>query len=59
MTDLGLSSIQELMVIHEFMHWMGIVGPDKAGTEQYNLPNGQTVIGSNGVSQAVRDNCFR
>jgi hypothetical protein len=53
-----LGSIRESMIIHEFMHHMGIVGPDNEGQE-YVLPNGQQVRGPTGISQAIRENCFK
>ena len=46
-------------MIHEFLHYMGVAGPDRDPNSRHTLPNGQTVSGSTGVSQAVRDNCFR
>jgi hypothetical protein len=55
----GLSSnqAQELMVIHEYLHYWGI-GPDNANQE-ITLANGHKVIGSEGVSREVRENCFK
>ncbi len=55
--NLSLSGVQELMVIHEFMHYRGIVGPDDTN-QTYTLPNGKTVRGSGGISAAIRENCF-
>jgi len=55
---MNLSQIQELVLIHEFMHYMGIVGPDRDPLE-YTLPNGQRVKGSSGISKIVREKCFR
>jgi hypothetical protein len=48
------------MVIHEFMHWMGIVGPDSRNysNQEYTLPNGTRVRGSIAVSEEVRKQCF-
>jgi RHS repeat-associated protein len=57
MSGLSGASTHELMVIHELMHFMGVVGPDNAG-QQIQLPNGRVVTGSAGVSQAIRDDCF-
>lgn len=56
----GLSQMQfqESVVIHEFMHLMRIVGPDSEG-QRYTLPNGRVVAGSQGISEAIRDTCFR
>jgi hypothetical protein len=48
---------QELMIIHEMLHWLGLVGADNK-QQQITLPNGQTVTGSDGVSDAVRKACF-
>ena len=55
---MDMGKIQESMIIHEFMHYMGIVGPDREGQE-YRLPNGQRVRGSSGISEAVKENCFK
>ena len=56
----GLSSSesQQLILMHELLHFMGVVGPDNQGQSIYNLPNGETVTGSTGVTQAVRTHCF-
>ena len=56
----GLSTpqIRELMVIHELMHVMGLIGPDSRG-QVYTLANGQQVIGSGGISMAIREHCFK
>jgi hypothetical protein len=56
---MSMAAIQESVLIHEFMHYMGIVGPDRDENSRHALPNGRTVSGSTGVSQAVRDSCFR
>ena len=54
---LTLSQTQELIVVHEFLHWEG-VGPDNAG-QTYILPNGDKVTGSQGISNEVRKKCFK
>ena len=58
----GLSTpeIRQSMVIHEFMHWMGIIGPDSGNysNREYTLPNGTRVRGSIQVSEEVRKKCF-
>jgi len=47
------------MIIHEFMHWMGIYTKDAIeNPPSVELPNGQTVTGSYQISEAVRKNCF-
>jgi hypothetical protein len=56
---LSMSAIQESVLIHEFMHFMGVVGPDRDPNSRHSLPNGHTVNGSMGISHAVRDSCFR
>jgi len=61
---LDYSQIQEAIVIHELLHYLGIVGRDgkpKPGESlpTWQLPNGQKVTGSAAVSKAVRDNCFK
>jgi hypothetical protein len=48
---------QELIIIHELLHYFGIVGPD-TGNQSYTLPDGEVVTGSQGVSNAVRKDCF-
>lgn len=55
--NLAIGYMQELMIIHEFMHKMGLVGPDDAG-HTYTLANGRRVSGSQEISKAIRDNCF-
>jgi hypothetical protein len=55
-SGLNLGQAQELMMIHEFLHWEGL-GADDAG-QQYTLPNGDTVTGSAGISDEVRKKCF-
>jgi len=56
-SGLSLSQDQQLIIIHEFMHYMGIVGPDNAN-QTYTLPDGEVVTGSQGISNAVRKDCF-
>ena len=55
---LSLSAFDQATVIHEFMHQLGIAGADTSG-QTYTLPNGDTVTGSNGISQEVRDKCLK
>ena len=57
-SGLSLGGVQELIMIHEFLHFKGIVGSD-TNNQTYTLPNGQTVTGTAGISQAVRDACFK
>ncbi len=54
---MSLSTFQQLTIIHEFMHWMGIVGPDDAN-QSYTLPNGDKVTGTDGISAEIRKKCF-
>ena len=55
----GRNSQGPLMIIHEFMHWMGIYTKDAIeNPPSVELPNGQTVTGSYQISEAVRKNCF-
>lgn len=58
---MSLAGFEQLVVIHEFMHWMGIVGPDGGdfSNQRYTLPNGDVVTGSIGISQEVRNKCFQ
>lgn len=55
---LDTAQVDDLIVIHEFMHYIGMIGPDNAN-QTYTLANGTTVHGSMGLSQAIRDNCFK
>ena len=57
MSGLSISNQEDLTIIHEFMHWEGIVGPDN-NNQQYTLPNGDKVKGSDGISAEVRKKCF-
>ena len=57
---MSLAQVQEAVIIHEFLHYMGVVGPDAGqAIPSYTLPNGRVVRGSEQVSEAVRDACFR
>jgi RHS repeat-associated protein len=56
-SGMTLTGFQQLVIIHEFLHWDNIVGSDNAG-QKYTLPNGDTVRGSNGISQEVKNKCF-
>jgi hypothetical protein len=50
-----LAMTQQAVMIHEFLHWMGIVGDDiKSAT----LPNGDTVTGEKQINQEVVSKCF-
>jgi hypothetical protein len=53
---LSLSQIDEVVVIHEFLHLTGAVGADNAG-QSITLANGATVAGSVGVTNAVIKDC--
>ena len=55
---LSLSAFDNLTIVHEFMHQLGIVGEDNKG-QTYTLPNGDTATGSAGISQEVRDKCLK
>lgn len=52
-----LKAMQELILTHEFMHWMGIVGQDTAN-QTWTLPNGSRVQGSLAISEEVKKQCF-
>ena len=54
---LDLGQVQELVVLHEFLHLTQFVGADRNRTVR--LPDGREVSGSMGVSQEVRNQCFR
>lgn len=46
------------MIIYEFVHQLGLIGLDNAD-QRYTLSNGQTVIGSDDLSHAIRDHCMK
>lgn len=52
-----MQQMQETIIIHEFMHLEGFVGADNKG-QTITLPNGQTVVGSTGLTQAIKQDCF-
>jgi hypothetical protein len=56
-SGMPLPQEQQLMVIHEFLHWTGVAGADNNG-QRIRFPNGDVVNGSAGVSQEVRKKCF-
>jgi RHS repeat-associated protein len=56
-SGLSTSQTQDVILIHEFMHYLGLVGDDNAG-QQYTFANGDTVTGSNGISQEIRTHCL-
>ena len=55
----GLTLLQSdiLIIIHELLHFVGVVGSDDA-SQRIVFPNGDTVIGSAGVTAEVRKKCF-
>jgi hypothetical protein len=55
-SGMTLADFQQLVIIHEFLHWQG-VGPDSSG-QKYTLPNGDKVKGSTGISKEVKQKCF-
>ena len=55
---LSLLQIDEVIVIHEMLHFVGAVGNDSSG-ESITLANGVTVVGSVGVSNEIRKDCIR
>jgi RHS repeat-associated protein len=56
-SGLTLNEDQELILIHEFLHYEGVVGPDKHA-EKYRFPDGTTAIGSDGISAEIRKHSF-
>jgi RHS repeat-associated protein len=56
-SGLNMQQMQETIIIHEFMHLEGFVGADNKG-QTITLPNGQTVVGSTGLTQAIKQDCF-
>jgi hypothetical protein len=55
---LSLTEIQGAMIIHEFLHFEGVIGDDNGG-QQYTFPNGDTVQGSDGISKEVVKKCLK
>ena len=56
-TGLTNFEVQEAILIHELLHFTGVVGADDAG-QTSTLGNGEVVQGSQGVSKAVKEHCF-
>jgi len=56
-SGLPLEAFDQLVIIHEFLHWEGIAGADSKG-QKYTLPNGNKVKGSQGISKEVLKKCF-
>ncbi len=54
---LTYSQMQQTIIIHELLHFLGWVGADNAN-QQITLPNGKVVTGSTGVTLAIKGNCF-
>jgi RHS repeat-associated protein len=54
---LTFGQMQELVLMHELLHLLGIAGADNAN-QQITLPDGETVTGSAGVTAAIRKDCF-
>jgi RHS repeat-associated protein len=54
---LTYNQMQEVILIHEFLHASGVVGNDSEG-QTITLGNGQVVVGSQGVTAAVRQHCL-
>jgi hypothetical protein len=56
-SGLPLASQQQLIILHEFLHYEGIAGPDN-NNQSYTLPNGDVVQGSQGITNEVFAKCF-
>ena len=56
LAGLSLLQTQELIILHEFLHWEGI-GPDNHNQTNF-AGNGDRMIGSLGISAEVRSKCF-
>ena len=54
---LSLSQVDDVILIHELLHFTGAVGSDNAG-QTITLGNGATVTGSVGVTNEVRKDCL-
>src|SRR5579884_1741359 len=44
-SGMPLAAFQQLVILHEFLHWTGIAGPDNRD-QKITFPNGQTARGS-------------
>ncbi|QOY91370.1 RHS repeat-associated core domain-containing protein [Paludibaculum fermentans] len=55
---LSMNEMQQTILIHELLHWIGVVGADADPNQQITLPSGETVSGSEGVTMAVKSHCF-
>lgn len=54
---LTMEQMQETMIIHELLHLVGLVGDDDK-KQQIQLPNGEVVTGSTGLTVAIKEHCF-
>jgi RHS repeat-associated protein len=54
---LNMNQARDLALIHELLHDMGVVGDDNSN-QRITLGDGEVVYGSQGVSMAIRRNCF-
>ena len=54
---LSFSQADELILLHELLHFTGSVGSDNA-SQKITMPNGDVVIGSAGVTAEVREHCL-
>ena len=55
---LTLSQVDEVILIHELLHFTGAVGDDDSG-QSITLANGAAVVGIAGVTNQVRKDCIR
>lgn len=56
-SGMTLPDFQQLVFLHEFLHWEGLAGED-SNHQKYQLPNGDTVTGTAGISKEVQKKCF-
>ena len=57
-SGLSIFQVDDLIVIHEFMNYLGLIGPDN-NKQAYTLANGKIIHGSQELSQAIRYACFK
>ncbi|MEJ1931698.1 RHS repeat-associated core domain-containing protein, partial [Nostoc sp. NIES-2111] len=56
-SGLSRDEFQDVILIHEYLHMLGIAGADDKG-QTIKFPDGTSVIGTDGISQLVRNRCI-
>jgi hypothetical protein len=54
---LPVAAFDQLILLHELLHWTGVAGPDNKN-QTNTLANGDKVKGSQGISKEVLKDCF-